>query len=54
MTHEMLELFVETRHAPTLSKGDVFGPLTRTNGVRGLTPGQPLIAPKPQDRAGHA
>jgi len=50
MNREMFELYVETQLAPTLSKGDVFGPLTRTNGVRGLTSRQPVIAQKPQGR----
>ncbi|MCB1370063.1 MAG: transposase [Rhodobacteraceae bacterium] len=37
MSAEMSGLYVGTQLLPTLRAGDVFGPLTRTNGVRGLT-----------------
>jgi len=41
MDKDMFDLWVEGILAPTLRAGDVFGPLTRTDRVRGLTPRQP-------------
>ena len=42
MSAEMSGLYVGTQLLPTLRAGDVFGPVTRTNGVRGSDrhPGQ--------------
>ena len=50
MNRATFDTYVETQLAPTLRKGDVFGPLTRTIGVRGLTPGQ-LVRHKSQHAA---
>jgi len=47
MNREIFDRYVETQLAPALHRGDVFGPLTRTSGVRGLTPGQPVQPQEP-------
>ena len=52
MNGELFDLCLETRLAPTLQTGEVFGPLTRTSGVRGLTPGQDVIPQKPDCSGG--
>lgn len=44
MDKDMFDLRVEGTLAPTLRPGDVFGPLTRTDRVRGLTPRHPARA----------
>ena len=49
----LFDLYVETQLVPTLQPGDVFGPLTRTGGVRGLTPRQPRRPPQPHRRSSH-
>ena len=48
MNSERFDLYVTSQLVPTLRTGDVFGPLTRTGGVRGLTPRQPVEPQKPR------
>ncbi len=48
---QAFDVWIETQLAPILAPGSAFGPLTRTGGVRGLTPRQPVRPPQPPRRA---